>query len=103
MLQAPVNISTDLKTVIGISETNQVIELKIEIKLEWYENRAYYYNLKEDSAFNVLAYEELAQMWIPYIIFSVSFVYLQGVPKKTLFCVQRLLEALKNELQMKVG
>ena len=72
-MQTLVNISTDLKTVIGISETNQVIELKIEIKLEWYENRAYFYNLKENSALNVLAYEELAQMWIPYIIFSVSF------------------------------
>ena len=75
-MQTPVNISTDLKTVIGISETNQVIELKIEIKLEWYENRAYFYNLKENSALNVLAYEELAQMWIPYIIFSVRFFYL---------------------------
>ena len=27
---------------------------------------------------------------------------LQGVPEKTQFCVQRLLEALKNELQIKV-
>ena len=66
------NISTDLKTVIGISENDQVIELKLEIMLEWYEKRAYYHNLKENSALNVLSYEELAQMWIPYIIFSVS-------------------------------
>ena len=65
-------MSTDLKTVIGISENNQVIELKLEIKLEWYENRANYYNLKDNSALNVLAYDELAQMWIPYIIFFVS-------------------------------
>ena len=28
---------------------------------------------------------------------------LQGVPKKTLVSVQMLLEALKSELQMKVG
>ena len=28
---------------------------------------------------------------------------IQGVPEKTLFCVQRLLEALKNDLQIKVG
>ena len=75
ILQTHVNISTDLKTVIGISENNQVIELKLEIKLEWYDNRAYYYNLKENSALNVLAYEELAQMWIPYIIFSVRFSF----------------------------
>ena len=65
-------MSTDLKTVIGISENNQVIELKLEIKLEWYENRANYYNLKDNSALNVLTYDELALMWIPYIIFFVS-------------------------------
>ena len=35
--------------------------------------------------------------------FDLEFWYLQGVPKKTLVSVQRLLEALKNELQMKVG
>ena len=81
-MQTPVNISTDLKTVIGISETNQVIELKIEIKLEWYENRAYFYNLKENSALNVLAYEELAKMWIPYIIFSVSFFGSNRSPRR---------------------
>ena len=28
---------------------------------------------------------------------------LQGVPKKTLVSVQRLLEVLKNDLQIKVG
>ena len=28
---------------------------------------------------------------------------IQGVPKKTLVSVQRLLEAFKNEVQMKVG
>ena len=67
------NVSTDLKTVIGISENNQIIELKLEIQLEWYEKRANYYNLKENSALNVLAYQELAQMWIPYIIFFVGF------------------------------
>ena len=65
-------MSTDLKTVIGISENNQVIELKLEIKLEWYENRANYYNLKDNSALNVLTYDELALMWIPYTIFFVS-------------------------------
>ena len=32
-----------------------------------------------------------------------TLVHLQGVPKKTLVSVQRLLEALKSELQMKVG
>ena len=30
-------------------------------------------------------------------------LYLQGVPEKTLVSVERLLEALNNELQIKVG
>ena len=35
--------------------------------------------------------------------YTVNWFFVQGVPEKTLFCVQRLLEALKNELQIKVG
>ena len=29
--------------------------------------------------------------------------YVHGVPEKTLVCVQRLLEALKNELEIRIG
>ena len=36
-------------------------------------------------------------------IFRKSTKNLQGVPEKTLVCVKRLLEALKNELKIKVG
>ena len=36
-------------------------------------------------------------------VLAILFYNVQGVPKKTLVSVQRLLEALKSELQMKVG
>ena len=39
---------------------------------------------------------------VPHIYSSVR-ISVQGVPKKTLVCVQRLWEALKSELKMKVG
>ena len=64
-------MSTSLQTVIDISERNNIIELKFEMKQEWYEYRVKYYNLKKDYVFNVLSYEELRSLWLPYMIFKV--------------------------------
>ena len=69
---AEVNISTSLKTVIEISERSHIIELKFELNIEWYEYRAKYYNIKENSALNVLSVSEMRMLWMPYIIFEVS-------------------------------
>ena len=66
-----VNVSTSLQTVIDISERTHIIELKFEMKQEWYEDRAKYYNLKDNYVFNVLSYAEMRELWIPYIIFKV--------------------------------
>ena len=65
-----VDVSTSLKNVIDISEVNQIIELKFDILMEWYEYRVNYHNLKTDEAFNTLSDEELRSLWIPYIIFE---------------------------------
>jgi len=67
---AEVNISTSLKTVIEISERSHIIELKFELNIEWYEYRAKYYNIKENSALNVLSVSEMRMLWMPYIIFE---------------------------------
>ena len=72
VLPAKVNISTKFRTVIDINERDHKVELKFEIYLEWYEVRARYYNLKTISAQNVLKPEELAKIWIPYVIFMVT-------------------------------
>ena len=71
LVPASVNISTVFKTVIDINEQDHSINLKFLISLEWYEGRADYFNLKENSALNVLSNEEIEQIWIPYIIFEV--------------------------------
>ena len=41
ILPAEVNISTFLKTVVEISESSHIIELKFEMNIEWYEHRQY--------------------------------------------------------------
>ena len=65
-----VNVSTSLMNVMEISEVNHIIQLKFGLTLEWYENRANYYNLNENEALNALSDTELENLWIPYIIFQ---------------------------------
>ena len=71
MMPAEVNVSTSLETIIEISESNHIIELKFEMNIEWYEIRAKYYNIKMNSALNVLNEEEMRMIWLPFIIFKV--------------------------------
>ena len=68
---AEVKISTSLETVIDIAERNHIIELKFEMNIEWYEIRAHYYNIKRNSALNVLSEYEMTLIWMPYILFKV--------------------------------
>ena len=70
LIPVQVKVSTTLLNVIEISQVNHIIELKFDISLKWYENRAVYQNLKLKEALNMLSDEELAMLWIPYIIFE---------------------------------
>ena len=72
ILPAEVNISTFLKTVVEISESSHIIELKFEMNIEWYEHRVEYFNIKENSALNSLTENEIKLLWLPYIIFEVT-------------------------------
>ena len=74
MQPAEVIISTSLDTVIEISERRHIIELKFELNIEWYEYRAKYYNIKRNSALNVLSENEMKMLWLPFIIFKVTFM-----------------------------
>ena len=71
MNPAEVKISTSLETVIDIAERSHIIELKFEMNIEWYEIRANYYNIKRNSALNVLSEYEMTLIWLPYILFKV--------------------------------
>ena len=72
-MQAQVNLSTSIETVIAISERSHTIELKFQVSLEWYEHRAVYHNMKDNNALNVLSQEEKHALWVPYIIFKVHY------------------------------
>ena len=58
-------------TIIEISERSHIIELKFKIDITWYENRAKYYNIKNNSALNIFSEDEVKQLWLPYIMFQV--------------------------------
>ena len=70
ILAVSVNITTALETVIEIEERSHIIQLKFDLMLEWFEYRAQYHNLKNNSALNILSDSELHSLWIPFIIFK---------------------------------
>ena len=88
ILAVVVNITTGLETIIEIEERSHIIQLKFDLMLEWYENRAKYQNLKNNSALNILSNSELQSLWIPFIIFKVknksSLELIENVEPRTL-------------------
>ena len=44
LVPVQVKVSTSIKSVLDISESSHTIDLKLGIKLEWFENRAKYHN-----------------------------------------------------------
>ena len=63
-----VNISLVLLKVFNI-EVNHAIDFKFEISMEWFEKRVKYHNLKEEITLNRLTSSEMAELWIPYVIY----------------------------------
>ena len=68
-----INVSTALQTVIELDENNHIIELKFQLTVQWFEYRATYQNLKVTKALNVLSSKEQELIWIPFIVFKVSY------------------------------
>ena len=64
-----VKVSLTLYKVVAIEEEDHSIELQFQIKLEWKENRATYYNLKPESYLNALSKEEINTLWLPLVIY----------------------------------
>ena len=60
---------------IDLDERNHIIELKFQLKVEWFEYRATYQNLKHNKALNVLSKSELHELWIPFILFKVHIYF----------------------------
>ena len=64
-----VQTSIHLMKVIRIDEETDKIDFQFEIKLEWFENRFTYNNLKTETAMNVLNSEQQSSIWLPLVIF----------------------------------
>ena len=45
------------------------------MNIEWYDYRVKYYNIKQNTALNVLSDSEMRKLWVPRIIFEVLIFY----------------------------
>ena len=64
------NVSLTLVDIVAISESKNRFELKLMAVFSWFEERATYYNLKQDEMLNTLTLEDMKRIWIPSIIYS---------------------------------
>ena len=67
---AVVDITIILMKVVSINEVNHKIEFQFSAELGWRENRALFHNLKQDTSLNSLKDEEVAQLWLPLVIYD---------------------------------
>ena len=59
IIPVSIRVSTSLRNVLEISEFTHTIDLKLGIRLEWYDNRVLFHNLKSKEALNVLSDSEV--------------------------------------------
>ena len=65
-----VAISLDILKLVDIKEKDYSIEIQFSITLEWKENRATYRNLKRNTSLNALTCRNIAQLWLPKVIYD---------------------------------
>ena len=65
-----VNISMRLLKMMGIAESENTIDLQIEIILKCNDQRITYHNLKNESFLNALTVDEMGTLWLPVVIFA---------------------------------
>jgi len=63
-------ISLDFLKIVDIAEEDNSIEIQLEITLKWTENRATYYNLKQDPVLNALPQKDISKLWLPEVIYE---------------------------------
>jgi len=65
-----INISIAVKDILSIQEVNLVYVLKFRLLMEWYDYRLTYHNLKMERSSNLLAKEDIQELWIPFVVFE---------------------------------
>ena len=70
LASVPVKVSITLLKIVGIEEIKHSMEMQFQIELEWFESRATYYNLKKNTAMNVLTEDDIKSLWLPLITYA---------------------------------
>jgi hypothetical protein len=65
-----INVSMEIVDFIKIQEVDHTYTLKFRLKLEWFDFRVKYENLKKERAANSLTLEEVNKLWIPNLVFE---------------------------------
>ena len=65
-----VEISIMLLKIVSMNEVQNTINFQFGISLQWKENRATYYNLKDETSLNALTDAEISTLWLPYVVYA---------------------------------
>ncbi len=68
-IKSPINISVSILSILDIVEVDGIVQLQLEVTLNWYDGRLAMYNLKDDTDLNTLTTEERDSIWIPQVVF----------------------------------
>ena len=69
-LKVNISVSLNLLKLVDINEDDYSIEIQFGITLKWRENRATYQNLKSTDNLNALTQQDIAQLWLPEVIYE---------------------------------
>ena len=70
LVDVKVNVSITLLKIVDVNEVRHSIEIQFKIEIGWYERRANYNNLKQKSAMNVLAMNDVESLWLPLLTYA---------------------------------
>ena len=68
--KANISVSINILKLVDIDEYDYSIEIQFKISLHWAENRATYYNLKENENLNALIQNDIESLWLPIVIYE---------------------------------
>ena len=70
LVPVTVNVTIQLLKIMDIDEEEHTLDLQFEINLEWLDYRLNYNNLKKQSFLNAFSEEDLANIWLPLVVYE---------------------------------
>ena len=62
-----IKVDTELLEILDIKELEGRFRVKLNVRLQWYDKRLTYQNLREDYSLNMLDSEEFESIWFPKV------------------------------------